>query len=328
MLVHSVRGQSRATCALAAYIMRKYNWSLLKSLEFLNSRRPDLEIRATFIHQLSAYEARLQEQAGCAITSKWDELSNPNPTFACEELLLRNTFINSQMGPLPLPGSDQTSKEERRLAIKWIDDGKDDKEKLKTNKSHEDLIIKAEVPAQLKKVDNHRQKDNHPKKSTIKPFKLCNNKLTGIDNFTEISKNPLTLPEYYGLAQENSEVLPAKVPVSDEQKKNHKARRPDDKIDRESKSLRRQNDRNLERRQRPAEEAKPDAPAKMNEMFYKKESDRQIFSGTESEFEEIAEVKPNKKVLKITESDFENDIVVKDKSRGGSKKPNFGSNNS
>jgi hypothetical protein len=40
--------------------MRKYQWSLLKSLEFLNSRRPDLEIRATFINQLSAYEARIQ----------------------------------------------------------------------------------------------------------------------------------------------------------------------------------------------------------------------------------------------------------------------------
>ena len=50
VLVHSVRGQSRATCALAAYIMRKFRWSLLKTLEFLNSRRPDLEIRATFIH--------------------------------------------------------------------------------------------------------------------------------------------------------------------------------------------------------------------------------------------------------------------------------------
>ena len=46
----TVRGQSRATCALAAYIMRKYKWSLLKSLNFLNSRRSDLEIRATFIN--------------------------------------------------------------------------------------------------------------------------------------------------------------------------------------------------------------------------------------------------------------------------------------
>lgn len=95
VLVHSVRGQSRATCALAAYIMRKYKWSLLKALEFLNSRRPDLEIRATFIHQLSAYEARLANQFRMPISSKWDELSNKQPTFACEELLLRNTFINS-----------------------------------------------------------------------------------------------------------------------------------------------------------------------------------------------------------------------------------------
>jgi len=29
--------------------MRKYNWSMIKTLEFLNSRRPDLEIRVTFI---------------------------------------------------------------------------------------------------------------------------------------------------------------------------------------------------------------------------------------------------------------------------------------
>ena len=49
ILVHSVRGQSRASCVIACYLMRKYKWSLLKTLEFLNSRRPELEIRATFI---------------------------------------------------------------------------------------------------------------------------------------------------------------------------------------------------------------------------------------------------------------------------------------
>jgi protein-tyrosine phosphatase len=49
ILVHSVRGQSRASCVIASYLMRKYRWSLLKTLEFLNSRRPELEIRATFI---------------------------------------------------------------------------------------------------------------------------------------------------------------------------------------------------------------------------------------------------------------------------------------
>jgi hypothetical protein len=49
------------------------------------------------------------------------------------------------MGPLPLPNSDSSRKEGRKAAIKWIDDGKDDKTKLRTNKSNEDLIIKVEA---------------------------------------------------------------------------------------------------------------------------------------------------------------------------------------
>lgn len=52
VLIHSVRGQSRSSTALASYLMRKYKWSLIKTLEFVNSRRPDLEIRASFIQQL------------------------------------------------------------------------------------------------------------------------------------------------------------------------------------------------------------------------------------------------------------------------------------
>jgi protein-tyrosine phosphatase len=49
VLVHSVRGQSRSSCVIAVYLMRKFRWTLFKTLEFLNSRRPDLEIRVTFI---------------------------------------------------------------------------------------------------------------------------------------------------------------------------------------------------------------------------------------------------------------------------------------
>ena len=33
-------------------------------------------------------------------TSKWDELSEERPYVTTEELILRNTFINAQMGPL------------------------------------------------------------------------------------------------------------------------------------------------------------------------------------------------------------------------------------
>jgi protein-tyrosine phosphatase len=56
VLIHSARGQSRASAVIAIYMMKKYRWTLLKTLEFLNSRRPDLEIRASFIQQLNMFE--------------------------------------------------------------------------------------------------------------------------------------------------------------------------------------------------------------------------------------------------------------------------------
>ena len=49
ILVHSIRGQSRACCVICIYLMQKYNWSLLKALEFVNSRRPNLELRGSFL---------------------------------------------------------------------------------------------------------------------------------------------------------------------------------------------------------------------------------------------------------------------------------------
>ena len=49
VLIHSIRGQSRASVVSILYFMEKFQWSLLKTLEYVNSRRPDLEIRANFL---------------------------------------------------------------------------------------------------------------------------------------------------------------------------------------------------------------------------------------------------------------------------------------
>lgn len=51
---------------------------MLKTLEFLNSRRPELEMRASFIHQLSTYESRLVKAGLGPKTSKWNELAEPD----------------------------------------------------------------------------------------------------------------------------------------------------------------------------------------------------------------------------------------------------------
>ena len=45
VLIQSVRAMNRACFVVCAFLMRKYKWNLLKTLDFMNSRRPDLELR-------------------------------------------------------------------------------------------------------------------------------------------------------------------------------------------------------------------------------------------------------------------------------------------
>lgn len=102
-LVHSIRGQSRASVALSAYFMQKYKWSLYKTLEYLNSRRPDLEIRASFVSQLADFEQKLISQNRGPQTAHWEEVADPkiqlnrDRFYPDEELILRNTYLNAQL---------------------------------------------------------------------------------------------------------------------------------------------------------------------------------------------------------------------------------------
>ncbi len=134
VLVHSSRGQSRSACVLASYIMKKFRWSMLKTLEFLNSRRPDLEIRANFIQQLRDYEQRLTRLGFGPKSASWNEFSsgpypqvNPHGVFLVngkdqdkDELLLRNTFLNAQMGPIAQLNDLAGVIKSQRL--KWVDE--------------------------------------------------------------------------------------------------------------------------------------------------------------------------------------------------------------
>jgi len=76
VLIHSIRGQSRACTITVSYLMRRlllcrYQWNLLKALEFMSYRRPDLEIRTPFIQQLSLFEERLPKLINTIPTTKW-----------------------------------------------------------------------------------------------------------------------------------------------------------------------------------------------------------------------------------------------------------------
>ena len=118
VLVHSVKAQSRAFTIIAAWLMRRYKWSLGKTMEFLTSRRTDLEIRPSFFYQLTVYEHYLASQG--LVTSTWNEITERTGDYENEELLTRNTFLNAQAGPLAaLPFANTDS---RIFKLKWTDE--------------------------------------------------------------------------------------------------------------------------------------------------------------------------------------------------------------
>jgi hypothetical protein len=103
VMIQSIKAQNRACFVIATYIMRKFRWGIMKTLEFLNSRRPDLEMRPSFLRQLQMYEGRLIARGLGPRSHTWNELSDQG-TYHLEndEVILRNTYVNSQCGPMEL----------------------------------------------------------------------------------------------------------------------------------------------------------------------------------------------------------------------------------
>lgn len=118
VLIHSAKGQSRACTVAALWMMRRYRWTAGKALEFLRSRKPELDIRPAFLRQLAAHDARLQGVG--PKTSMWNEISEEGNIFENEELLLRNTYLNAQVGPFA--DLVVATHNNRSPKLKWADD--------------------------------------------------------------------------------------------------------------------------------------------------------------------------------------------------------------
>ena len=76
----------------------------------------------------------------------------------------------------PLADLKSQNPEEQKTAIRWLDSGLNDKAKLQTNVSDDDLINKEEC--QIMPVHNHRRKKST--KATIKPFDMTLAQATGV----------------------------------------------------------------------------------------------------------------------------------------------------
>ena len=143
--------------------MKKYNWAMIKTLEFLNSRRPDLEIRVTFIRQLGEYEQRLGMRAKAPMTVAWQDLTEENKFLESEELLLSNTFMNAKQGQrVDLDDANQKHYVPR---LRWVDHESRGRKKLAVEDKDENDLINIANP---KRVINHIIKKPSSLKSAIK----------------------------------------------------------------------------------------------------------------------------------------------------------------
>lgn len=110
VLIHSVHGKNRAVCTLCAYLMKKFQWTLAKTTEFLKTKKPEYKLRKAFVKQLLKFEKLLYSES--ALSSVWTTAKTQ------EELVLANTFLNSKLQEVTevLPAAKP------KKNLKWADD--------------------------------------------------------------------------------------------------------------------------------------------------------------------------------------------------------------
>lgn len=174
--------------------MRKFRWTLYKTLEFLHSRRPDLEIRASFFSQMNKLEAKLSSKGGIKFNS-WDEL-NDDPVLRDEEIIIRNTYLNSrQLKPsfeefMGLGLKKYMNKSpQKKPNINWIDEIFHDKSKLS-------MEIKPKL------LNNFSYKQAKSKKIVLKSILKPSVSDTGLSS-SFLIKNPLKTLNNFSVLESN-----------------------------------------------------------------------------------------------------------------------------
>ena len=157
LLAHSFKGQNRVCIVVLIYLMKKYKWSLNKSMDYLKSKKNDVDIVPYFYRQLIKFEERLKKRG---------ELSNDIPwpsTFLLndkEETLICNTYINGLPAEKDNKENSKNNITESLRHIIWNDENPSQKGPLEVIDREHDLFLEKDI----KPVTSHQK---------ILPVKKC-----------------------------------------------------------------------------------------------------------------------------------------------------------
>ncbi len=176
LLAHSFKGQNRVCIVVLIYLMKKYKWSLNKSLDYLKSKKNDVEIVPYFFIQLVKFEERLRQRG---------ELSNDIPwpsTFLLkdkDEALICNTYMNglpSEKENLAKNNMNNTNNNELVRHIIWNDENPSQKGPLEIVDREHDLFLEKDI----RPVTSHQR---------IRPTKKCIKNSDKINNNNVMNMN-------------------------------------------------------------------------------------------------------------------------------------------
>ncbi len=108
VLIFCSNGQNRALSIVIALLMRRYYWSFYKTLEFLDSKRANLEIKKNYFKNLKILSEEFE--AKHKVSQGWDYEIFSSPQFHEEEMIITNTFLNSKKRAIQLRSRSQSSK--------------------------------------------------------------------------------------------------------------------------------------------------------------------------------------------------------------------------
>ena len=192
LLIISVKGKNRCCIVVVIYLMKKYNWSVDKCIQFIKSKKEDIEIEPYFVEQLKEYEKKLNIK-----TNTWKEICNKEN----DENLLRNTYVNGlpvkQLDSIGIDFIDNIKMNEkvnkkRNVHINWAE-----RDKLVTLNYEKDLIFQDDVKdinchiilkpgkSSIKQI---KDKDNIMNKVHIENNKTNNNENNNINVPVQVKK--------------------------------------------------------------------------------------------------------------------------------------------
>ena len=152
VLVYCNDGQNRSLCIVVAYLMRRFNWSFFKSLEFLDAKRPNLQIKRAYFDGLKLFGSEFERER--KLTNDWSSShSFASAALRAEEMVMVNTFRNSR-SQLGRQLSDRSTEPTRKRSLR---SAKEILKKCAKEEKKDDFISKKR--ASSKSILSKKEKD-------------------------------------------------------------------------------------------------------------------------------------------------------------------------